>query len=199
MTNLFDHLHDLISRQIHPTDHEEEIWDRYGKKVAVMVIDSSGFSRVTEQHGIVHFLSQLMMMRKLIRKVCGKYHHHAFRFEADNVYAVFDHPDEAVHAALRIHEVIHEKKLMLTPDEPFRVCIGIGFGDCLYSETMEGYFGEEMNLASKLGEDTAVAGETLITEAVYEHADEGLVESFTPRRLKIAGIEAPCHSYVFKP
>jgi hypothetical protein len=34
---------------------------------------------------------------------------------------------------------------------------------------------------------------------VYEHADEGLVESFTPRRLKIAGIEAPCHSYVFKP
>lgn len=199
MKNLFDHLHDLIEEKIHPTEQEDQIWDRYGKRVAVMVIDSSGFSRVTEQHGIVHFLSQLMMMRKLIKGVCRQYHHHAFRFEADNVYAVFDHPDDAVHAALRIHEVIHEKGLMLTPDEPFRVCIGIGYGDCLYSETMEGYFGEEMNLASKLGEDTAIGGETLITEAVYESTDENLVEGFTPRHLQIAGIEAPCHSYVFRP
>lgn len=199
MPNLFDHLQDLISRNIHPTEREAEIWARYGSKVAAMVIDSSGFSRVTEQHGIVHFLSQLMLMRNTIRDICDGYHCHAFRFEADNVYAIFDHPDDAVHAAQRIHEVIHEKEIMLTPDEPFRVCIGVGYGDMLYSETLEGYFGEEMNLASKLGEDTAAPGETLVTQAVFEHADSRLLKGFTARTLRIAGIEATCHGFRFQP
>ena len=44
---------------------------------------------------------------------------------------------------------------MLSDSERMRVSIGIGYGDLLYSETLEGYFGEEMNYASKLGEDLA--------------------------------------------
>ena len=198
MANLFDHLHHLIAQNIHPTEKEEEIWDRYGKTVAVMVIDSSGFSRATEKHGILHFLSQLMMMRNMIQQVCEANGSHAFRFEADNVYAAFDHPNDAICTALRIHEVIHEENLMLTPSERFSVCIGVGFGEMLYSETLEGYFGEEMNTASKLGEDTACGGETLITEAAFQHADDDLVESFTPRHLELAGIEARYHLHLFK-
>jgi class 3 adenylate cyclase len=199
MTNLFDHLQNLISRDIHPTEREAEIWERYGSTVAAMVIDSSGFSRVTEQHGIVHFLSQLMLMRSTIRNICDGYRCHAFRFEADNVYAIFDQPNDAVHAARRVHEVIHEKEIMLTPLEPFRVCIGIGFGKMLYSETLEGYFGEEMNLASKLGEDTAIPGETLITQSVFQNTDGELLKGFTARPLRIAGIETICHGLRFQP
>jgi len=197
MANLFDHLQDLIARDIHPTEQEDEIWERYGRKVAAMVIDSSGFSRATEQHGIVHFLSKLMIMRTIIQQVCQNHGSHAFRFEADNVYAIFDHPDAAISAALQVHEGIVEEKLMLTPTEPFHVCIGIGFGDMLYSETLEGYFGEEMNLASKLGEDTAKGGETLISASAFLHADRQLVESFTPHDLDIAGIAAPYHRHRF--
>lgn len=199
MPNLFDHLDELITSDIHPTEREEEIWARYGKRVAVMVIDSSGFSRVTEQHGILHFLCQLMIMRRLIRDVCQSHHSQDFRFEADNVYATFAHPDEAIKAALVIHEEVDRKRLMLTPAEPFRVCIGIGYGDLLHSETLEGYFGTEMNLASKLGEDTARSGETLITEAVFQHADPGLLTAFTGHRLQTAGIEATYHRHLFKP
>ncbi len=199
MAKLFDYLQDLIARNIDPTEREAEIWNRYGSRVAAMVIDSTGFSRVTGQHGIVHSLSQLMLMRNTIQEICDDYDCQAFRFEADNVYAIFDCPNDAVHAASRIHETIHEKKIMLTPIESFRVCIGIGFGDMLYSETLEGFFGEEMNLASKLGEDTAGPGETLITQAVYKNADDSLVRGFTPRRLQIAGIEADCHGQLFKP
>ena len=60
----------------------------------------------------------------------------------------------------------------------------------LWSKTLEGYFGQEINLASKLGEDTAVGGETLISENAHRHADQGLVSGFSKSHLQISGIEA---------
>jgi class 3 adenylate cyclase len=197
MSNLFDYLHDLLARNIHPTEKQEEIWRRFGRKVAVLMLDSSGFSRTTQQHGIVHFLSQLMQMRNIIGDICQQHRSHAFRFEADNVYTAFDHPDDAIRAAWDIHGAIEEQGLMLTDEEPFRVCIGIGFGDLLYSETLEGYFGEEVNLASKLGEDTAEGGETLISAATYIHASKALQVGFSPEVLKLSGIEAPYYRHLY--
>ena len=126
------------------------------------------------------------------------YSHRDFKFEADNVYAVFDHPDDAVRAALEAHEAVHEAKLMLTENEPFRVCVGICYGKMLYSETLKGYFGEEMNLASKLGEDTAEGGETLLTCAAYENVDPELVKSFEKLSLSVAGIEATYYRHRFE-
>ncbi len=63
---------------------------------------------------------------------------------------------------------------MLTEEEPFTVCIGIGHGRKLYSETLEGYFSEEMNFASKLEEDTVDGRETLITRNVYAALSDDL-------------------------
>lgn len=190
MSNLFDYFTELLERDIHPVERQDEIWQRFGRTVAVMMLDSAGFSRTTEQHGIVHFLTRLMRMREITGRVCGASNCHALRFEADNVYAAFDHPDEAIETAFNIHEAIGNDKLMLNDHEPFRVCIGIGYGKLLWSETLEGYFGEEINLASKLGEDTAVGGETLISENTYRHADPKRVAEFSKSQLCIAGIEA---------
>jgi class 3 adenylate cyclase len=197
MSNLFDYLHELLSRNIHPTEKQDEIWQRFGRRVAIMMLDSSGFSRTTQQHGIVHFLSQLMQMRTIIGDICAQNRSHAFRFEADNVYTAFDHPDDAIRAAWEIHGAIDERGLMLNDEEPFRVCIGIGFGDMLYSETLEGYFGEEVNLASKLGEDTAEGGETLISAAAYGHASQALRTDFVPRVLSLRGIEAAYYRHLY--
>lgn len=190
MSTLFNYLRELLDRNIHPVERQEEIWQRFGRSVAVMMLDSSGFSRTTQKHGIVHFLTQLMQMREIIQGVCSQRDHHVLRFEADNVYAAFDHPDEAIKTAFAIHEAIENEKLMLDHQEPFRVCIGIGYGKLLWSETLEGYFGEEINLASKLGEDTAGGGETLISESTYLSADPSLVAEFSKSHLSIAGIEA---------
>jgi class 3 adenylate cyclase len=190
MSNLFDYLHELLGRNSHPLDHEDEIWERFGRSVAVLMLDSTGFSRTTEKHGIVHFLTQLMQMREIIQGVCKESDCHLLRFEADNVYAAFDHPDEAIKTALKIHEAIEREQLMLDHREPFQVCIGIGYGKLLWSETLEGYFGEEINLASKLGEDTAEGGETLISENAYRHAHSDLVAGFSKSHLSMAGIEA---------
>ena len=56
--NLFQYLESLIDRDIDPVKYQESIWKRYGKTVSVMVLDSSGFSRVSEKYGILHFLSR---------------------------------------------------------------------------------------------------------------------------------------------
>ena len=38
---------------------ERAAWDTFGAKVAVLNIDSVGFSRTTKSHGIVHFLTRM--------------------------------------------------------------------------------------------------------------------------------------------
>ena len=40
-------------------------------------------------------------------------------------------------------------------------------GTLIYSSALEGYFGDEMNLASKLGEDLVRGKETLLTAPAY--------------------------------
>ncbi len=198
MANLFEHLSDLIVSDIDPAEREAEIFERYGQQVSVMILDSSGFSRISEEHGIVHFLTRLVMMRRIVEPILKSYNNLDFKFEADNIYAVFDHPDDAIRVSLETHAAVHENKLMLTESEPFRVCAGIGYGNLLYSETMEGYFGEELTLASKLGEDTADGGETLLTTSAYESADRELVKSFTQASLSISGIEVTYYQHQFE-
>ena len=53
MANLFEHLSDLIVNNIDPADREAEIFARYGRQVSIMILDSSGFSRISEKYGIV--------------------------------------------------------------------------------------------------------------------------------------------------
>lgn len=197
MDNLFDHLRDLLHANIHPLERQDEIWRRYGRTAAIMMLDSAGFSRTTEHQGIVHFLTQLTKMRQIIERVCNASACHALRFEADNAYAAFEHPDQAIETAFTIHEAIEREKLMLADREPYRVCIGIGYGKLLWSETLEGYFGEEVNIASKLGEDTARGGETLLTENAYLHAERRLVGGFSKSHLCVAGIEATFYRHRF--
>ena len=98
--NLFHHLHEILSRGEDPAAQSQQIWNTYGTTVAVMVLDSSGFTRVAESHGILHFLSRLAVMRNVVEAVMTSYDYRLFRFEADNVFAAFDSPDDAIRAAL---------------------------------------------------------------------------------------------------
>lgn len=187
--NLFEHLRSILETGGDPVDRTEEIWAAYGQRVAVLVLDSTGFSRVTEQHGILHFLSRLVVLRDIVKPVFQANNSVKTKFEADNAFAVFEHPDDAIKAARSVHRQIEAEGLMLTTNEAFSVCIGVGYGDLLYSETLEGYFGDEMNLASKLGEDTADGGETLLTQNAYSAATDDLLADFEPRNARVSGLE----------
>lgn len=188
MPTLFERITQLMAQGVDPATREEEIWATYGQQVAVMVVDSTGFSRVSDAHGILHFLARLAAMRETVKPVIAAHGQITARFEADNVIAAFRSPDSAIRAAMDVHQALADSGLMLTDEEPFRLCIGIGFGQMLYSESMEGFFGKEMNLASKLGEDIAEGGEILLTEATYHNATAELVAGFEKRSTLVSGL-----------
>jgi class 3 adenylate cyclase len=110
---------------------------------------------------------------------------------ADNVYAVFHSAKAAVDCALDIQRAVIQTNETRPPLERLEVCIGIGTGKFLRIG-QEDIFGDQMNIASKLGEDTAGPREILLSEKTYPEVKEHLagfeVEAHMTRQ---GGVEIP--------
>ena len=167
---------------------EEAAWQRFGAKVAVLNIDSVGFSRTTKSHGIVHFLTRMAQARERMSAVLNQVETISFGYHADNCIAYFKTPQQAVTAALALREAIAVSGLTLNDNEQYGLCAGIGFGELLYSQTLDGYFGDEMNLASRLGEDTAERDEILLTPCAYQELTTDPAWRFETRALEASGV-----------
>lgn len=187
---LFESIRTAQSAGIDTDTLEKKIWDEFGRTCAVLILDSTGFSRTTRKKGIVHFLSIIAKMREIGRDIFAKHGADGFRAEADNLYGEFPTAEQAVGAAFDMHRHFDQNPVLLTDDEFYRVCIGIGYGRLLQSAE-EGMFGDEMNLASKLGEDTADGGQTLITEQTYLALTNR--ENLVARRkfVRVSGVDLP--------
>ena len=140
-----------------------------------------------------------MQLRALCQPIFEQHNSKRFYFQADNGCAMFSYFDDAIMSATAVHEAIYTAGLMLTDDERFRVSIGLSYGKMLYSETLEGYFSEEMNFASKLGEDIAAGDETLITKNAYDNADKNLLGDFTESETCISGLDLYYYRHLFSP
>jgi adenylate cyclase len=157
----------LIERVEHPERAkkiDQTIKKRFEKTVAVMVLDMSGFSRLVQRYGIIHYLAMIRRMRRVVAPAVQRNGGVVIKFEADNCFAVFAKPDNALKASQEINHDLGVANLA-TPDESdVHVCIGLGYGPVLLA--CDDMYGNELNLAAKLGEDVAEKGEILFTEAV---------------------------------
>jgi class 3 adenylate cyclase len=61
-----------------------------------------------------------------------------------------------------MQRVSQQYNVSRAPEDQVLLCLGIGYGDMLRIAE-DDVFGAEVNAASKLGEDTAKAGEILVT------------------------------------
>ncbi|TXS92101.1 adenylate/guanylate cyclase domain-containing protein [Parahaliea maris] len=197
--NLFQCMSRMIAEGGDPCENEQQIWDRYGETVAILIIDSSGFSRTSQSHGILHFLSRLMQLRQICESVLQNHRCKRLHFEADNATAAFNDPSDAVRAALALQQAVYQSGLMLNERERFRISAGIGYGRLLYSETLEGYFGDQMNIASKLGEDIACGDEILLSEAVYKAAQKVMPTDIQTCDIEVSGIQLRYYRHRFQP
>ena len=145
---------------------DRRVWELHGTTCAMLALDSSGMTRVTRAHGIVHFLARFVQMRDLAQTILERHGCLKWRSFADNLFAEFSTADAALSAALEIHHTLREHGIMLTDREPYRVCIAVGHGRVLDNGAL-GVLGDEMNITAKFGEDLAAPGETLLTEAGY--------------------------------
>jgi adenylate cyclase len=163
----------LDARNEHPESLGEidgEIWQRFGRTRAVLVLDMCGFSRLTMRYGITHFLAMIRRLGTIVGPVIADAGGHIVKTEADNVYATFDDVPQALAAARAIQGSLAAANTFLPEDWDLHAGIGIGYGPLLLIGEHELY-GSEMNVASKLGEDVAGRGEVLLS--VEAHARIG--------------------------
>jgi adenylate cyclase len=141
-----------------------EIESIFGEERAILVLDMSGFARTTRREGIVSFLLMIHKMRLLAAPSISRHGGLLVKSEADNLFCLFDDADDAVRAARDIIERLDTVNLSLPEPARLYASIGIGHGRIL-NVANEDLFGDEVNLASKLGEDVAGRGAILLTSA----------------------------------
>ena len=160
----------LDARNEHPESLGEidgEIWRRFGRTRAVLVLDMCGFSRLTMRYGITHFLAMIRRLVTIVRPVIAGAGGLIVKTEADNVYATFDDVPQALAAARAIQGSLDAANTFLPEDWDLHAGIGIGYGPLLLIGDHDLY-GSEMNVASKLGEDVAGRGEVLLSVGAHE-------------------------------
>lgn len=184
-----DELFDLLDRRVGDPSlaesQDREIWERCGASRAILVVDLSGFTRLTKKRGILHFLTVYRRAVRLAEPVLAR--GRSIKREADNLIYTFESASDALHAA---NELVVQSAALdgkLHEDEHVLPCIGLGFGKIL--ELEDDIFGDEVNLAFKLGEDVAAAREVLFTEGFAERlAREGTSVDGSARSIELGGV-----------
>lgn len=143
---------------------EEQLWQELGAERAIFVSDLSGFTRVTKTRGILHFLAIVERARDIGTRMFERHGGRFLKTQADDLFALFDTAGAAAACARAVlHEAEKLNATLADPDAHVHFCIGIGFGRIL--ELADDAFGDEINVAFKLGEDLAVAHEILVSDA----------------------------------
>lgn len=171
---------------------EDQLWNEYGAEEAVMVMDMSGFSHMTQKYGVIHYLSMVKRMQGITQPIIERYHGHVVKYEADNCFARFKEVIDAIRASIGINHAIEGMNLM-TPDEfDIHVSCGIDYGRFLLIKKKD-FFGNAVNKASKLGEDISGPGEILVTEEAMRHVGEMLEIRTKKVNFNISGISLDVH------
>jgi class 3 adenylate cyclase len=158
-------------------DIDQRVWEECGCERAVLVTDLTGFTCITKREGILHFLAQFRRVVCTAEPLFAKAGATFWKMEADDLMASFP----SVQAALEVGKVLAE-----TDFGEVAVCAGVAWGRILQFD--DDLFGDAVNVAYKLGEDTAKAGEVLLDENAAAQVPER-VEG--PLLAETGGIELP--------
>ncbi|MGB0749206.1 MAG: adenylate/guanylate cyclase domain-containing protein [Magnetospiraceae bacterium] len=172
---------------------EKMAWDIYGIEEAVFVLDMSGFTKTALHDGIFHFLHLIDVMKRIavpvIHLKCGA----VLKYQADNIFARFVDIPDAVDAALALFRELDKYNQTQEPRFQIDASIGIDYGPLLLLRE-DDFFGNAMNIASKLGEDMAGKHELLVSRQVRD----AMPAELQPRFEEITGHELPAGISVFK-
>ncbi len=180
----------LAERSLRPEqvlEIDAAIYATFGATRAVLVMDMTGFSRMTLSHGLIHFLTMIHRMNEIAQPVIERHGGLLVKFEADNVFAAFYTVEQAVNAALDLINCLEAANAVLPDEMDMRGKFGIGYGEILLIENAE-LFGSEVNLASKLGENLAAPNEILLTQAARDKVSAEALK-LQPVKTRVSGME----------
>src|SRR5262249_15054895 len=107
--------------------------------------------------------------------------------EADSFLVVFKRVESALRCAVAMQHACQRYNADRPPEQQLLFCAGVGYGSILRIGDYD-VFGQEVNAASKLGEDTAKAHEILVTRAA-RNAAAPLGLSFADLGVAVPGSE----------
>jgi class 3 adenylate cyclase len=144
-------------------DIDRELLASLQRRLAILTLDMCGFSRLTQKHGALFYLSMIAQMEEAATPPVFNNRGRVIKQEADNFFAVFESPADALEAAMDILLAFRAVNSVVPDDRDIAASIGIGFGDVL--DLGDDVYGDEMNHACRLGEDLASRNEILLTPA----------------------------------
>jgi adenylate cyclase len=153
---------------------DQRIWDLFGEEWAIVFTDLAGFSRQVAKFGIVHFLQVMLEQQRLLLPIVEQHDGIVIKIEADSFLILFKKANQAVRCSIAMQKMCQSVNARRAAEEQIILCCGVGFGKILKVGD-EDVFGHEVNIASKLGEDTAKGSEILVTRAAKDAVtDTGL-------------------------
>ena len=165
----------------------KKIREVFEQERAILILDMSGFTRATRQGNIISFLLSINQMQRLAVPVVEERGGVLVKAEHDNLTCLFDDVENAIDASRDVTERLESANVILPSDKELYAAIGIGFGSILNVENHDIY-GNEVNLASKLGEDIGDLGDVLLTSNAYEQiADQDI--KCEERKVSVSGLE----------
>ncbi len=189
--NLERLLDEIIQQPERRAEIAQNIDTVFGQDKVVLVLDMSGFSRTTQRHGIVAFLLMIHEMRLIAKPSLQTHGGLLVKAEADNLFCLFDTVDAAVGASREIRDRLNVANMLLPEDHRLYVSVGIGYGRILNIGD-EDLFGDEVNLASKLGEDMAQQGEILLTANARAALQDATIQT-REETVSISGLSLAYH------
>jgi len=189
--NLERLLSDIIEQPERRSEIARSIETIFAQDKAVIVLDMSGFSRTTRHHGIVSFLLMIHQMKLLARPAIEGNRGLLVKAEADNLFCLFDTVSDAIGAASDIVERLNTVNVLLPEDRRLYASVGIGYGHILNVGDRD-LFGDEVNLASKLGEDVAERGVVLLTANAQAQVQDASIRT-REEVISISGISLVYH------
>jgi class 3 adenylate cyclase len=164
------------------------IWERFGVDGTVFISDMASFSSTSRKLGVCHFLKLIHRTRKLVAPVVERNRGILLKCDADNCYAFFKEPEDAIRASFDVSAALYELNDSFGLSEQVYLSIGIDYGRILLIDDID-FFGDPVNTASKLGEDLAVRAETLVTERAIARANFKIPELAEKMVARISDIE----------
>ena len=205
MINAFkERFHELLQRyssEPNPAARdalEETLWSEFGLDKVVLVLDMSGFSRITQRHGIVHYLSMVRRMQLTAEPVIESHGGTVVKFEADNCFAMFDDSLSAVRCGVGLNLAFDAANIVTPVELDIHISVGIDRGRVLVVDNYLEFFGNAVNCASKLGEDGARPGEILLTKAVADDIPAHARIDLRPLTIALSGVQIEGYSVQYR-
>ena len=174
-----------------------QIWAEFGAKYSVLVLDMSGFSKLAQRHGIVHYLAMVRRMQVIAQPVIEQHGGMIVKFEADDCFAVFPDTGGAIRASVALNQAYDVANLETPEFLDIQISCGIDHGDVLLIQGVD-FFGNPVNRACKLGEDLAHSGEVLVAKQAADAVKDDLAYELDPVSFSISGLEIEAYSVKYR-